>query len=55
MKQLKDMQGMNEKIIALGRFISKSAKKAMPLFHTSKGFVNKNNFRWAKESAQVLE
>lgn len=34
---LRDAQGLNGKLTALSRFISKSADKAMPLFHTLKG------------------
>lgn len=33
---LRDAQGLNGKLTALIRFISKSAEKAMPLFHTLK-------------------
>lgn len=49
------MHGLNGKLTALRCFISKSAKKAMPLFQTLKGCVDKNNFRWTVEAKKELE
>ncbi|KAI3790848.1 hypothetical protein L2E82_04222 [Cichorium intybus] len=43
---LKEMQSLNGKLTALGRFIAKSAEKALPLFNTLKGEVNKDGFKW---------
>lgn len=43
---LRDAQGLNSKLIAVSRFISKSAKKALPLFHTLKCCIIENNFQW---------
>ena len=39
---LRDAQGLNGKLNTLSRFISKSTDKAMPLFHTLKGCIEKN-------------
>ncbi|XP_052621664.1 uncharacterized protein LOC111883765 [Lactuca sativa] len=52
---LRDAQGLNGKLTALSRFISKSADKAMPLFHTLKGCIEKNNFQWTNEAEKVLQ
>ena len=52
---LRDAQGLNGKLTALSRFISKSADKAMPLFHTLKGCIEKNNFQWTNEAKKALQ
>nr|KAJ0204572.1 hypothetical protein LSAT_V11C500280930 [Lactuca sativa] len=54
-RNLKEMQGLNGKITTLECFISKSANKAMPLFQTLKGCIDKSNFRWTGEAEQALE
>lgn len=46
---------MNGKIIALSRFISKSADKAMPLFNTIKGGIEKSNFQWTTAAQATLQ
>nr|KAJ0186576.1 hypothetical protein LSAT_V11C900479430 [Lactuca sativa] len=51
---LMDAQSLNGKLIALSRFISKSAEKAMPLFNTLKGCIEKNNFNWTTEAESAL-
>nr|KAJ0215185.1 hypothetical protein LSAT_V11C300107570 [Lactuca sativa] len=52
---LRDTQWLNGKLTTLNRFISKSAKKSMPLFHTLKGCIEKNNFQWTSEAESVLQ
>ena len=52
---LRDAQGLNGKLIALSRFISKSAEKAMPLFHTLKGCIEKSNFQWTATAELALQ
>ncbi|KAI3493481.1 hypothetical protein L1887_41873 [Cichorium endivia] len=55
---VKEMQGLNGKLTALGRFIAKSAEKALPLFSTLKGEVSKEGFKWtpaADEAWQKLK
>ena len=39
----------------LNRFISKAAEKAIPLFHTLKGCIEKNNFRWTPDAESALQ
>lgn len=51
----RDPQGLNGKLTTLNRFISKSAEKAMPLFHMLKGCIEKNNFRWTLEAESALQ
>nr|KAJ0218881.1 hypothetical protein LSAT_V11C300127070 [Lactuca sativa] len=51
---LRDAQGLNGKLTALSRFISKSADKGMPLFHTLKGCIEKSNFQWTNEAEKAL-
>ncbi|KAL7605482.1 hypothetical protein Lser_V15G18132 [Lactuca serriola] len=52
---LRDAQGLNRKLTALSRFISKYVNKAMPLFHTLKGCIEKNNFQWTNEAEKALQ
>ena len=52
---LRDAQGLNDKLTALSRFISKSADKAMPLFHTLKGCIEKSNFQWTVAAESALK
>nr|XP_043611691.1 uncharacterized protein LOC122583338 [Erigeron canadensis] len=48
---LKEIQSLNGKLAALHRFLSKSADKSLPFFHTLKGCLEKQNFKWT-EGAQ---
>lgn len=52
---IRDTQGLNGKLTALSRFISKSTKKSMPLFHTLKGCIDKNNFQWTAAAETALQ
>lgn len=52
---LRDAQGLNGKLTALNRFISKSAEKAMLLFHTLKGCIEKSYFWWTPEAEAALQ
>nr|KAJ0214035.1 hypothetical protein LSAT_V11C400197270 [Lactuca sativa] len=52
---LRDAQGLNGKLTTLSRFISKSVDKAMPLFHTLKGCIEKNNSQWTNEAEKALQ
>lgn len=52
---LRDARGLNGKLTTLSRFISRSADKAMPLFHTLKGCIEKNNFQWTAAAEEVLQ
>lgn len=51
---LRDAQGLNGKLTTLNRFISNSVEKAMPLFITLKGCIEKNNFCWTLEAKAAL-
>ena len=53
-KSLKEVQGLNGKLTALGRFLAKSAEKALPLFQTLKGCIDKHNFQWTTEAEEAL-
>lgn len=52
---LRDVQGLNGKLTALSRFTSKSSDKAMPLFHTLKGCIEKSNFWWTAAAKPALQ
>nr|XP_043639646.1 uncharacterized protein LOC122610749 [Erigeron canadensis] len=51
---LKEVQSLNGKLAALHRFLSKSADKSLPFFHTLKGCLEKQNFRWTKEAQKAF-
>ncbi|XP_023743054.1 uncharacterized protein LOC111891220 [Lactuca sativa] len=55
LNSLRDAQGLNGKLTTLSRFVSKSANKAMPLFHTLKGCMEKSNFQWTNEAEKALQ
>ncbi|KAI3708072.1 hypothetical protein L2E82_37106 [Cichorium intybus] len=52
---LKDMQGLNGKLTALGRFVAKSAEKAIPLFNTLKEDINKSGFKWTANADKACQ
>lgn len=52
---LRDTQGLNGKLTALSRFISKSVKRPYRLFHTLKGCIEKNNFQWKAVAEATLQ
>nr|KAJ0187158.1 hypothetical protein LSAT_V11C900462460 [Lactuca sativa] len=52
---LRGTQRLNGKLTTLNRFISKAAEKAIPLFHTLKGCIEKNNFRWTPDAESALQ
>nr|KAJ0225400.1 hypothetical protein LSAT_V11C100041220 [Lactuca sativa] len=52
---LRDVQGLNGKLTALSRFVSKSDDKAMPLFHTLKGCIEKRKFQWTAAEEAALQ
>nr|GEU83015.1 reverse transcriptase domain-containing protein [Tanacetum cinerariifolium] len=49
---LKEMQSLSRKLAALDRFLSRSAKRALPFFETLKNIIkeNKDDFRWREEA-----
>ncbi|GJU21833.1 reverse transcriptase domain-containing protein [Tanacetum coccineum] len=44
-KSLKQMQSLSGKLVALNRFLSKSAKRSLPFLDTLKNVLNKKDFR----------
>ncbi|GKE51905.1 hypothetical protein Tco_1487061, partial [Tanacetum coccineum] len=58
-KTLREMQSLSGKLAALNRFLSQSAKRAMPFFDTLKNITkeNKDDFRWteAEQAFQELK
>lgn len=53
-RNLKEMQPLNGKITALGRFIARLMDKAISLFQTLKGCIDKRNFKWMREAEHTL-
>lgn len=53
-RNLKEMQALNGKITALGWFIARLTNKAIPLFQTLKGCIDKSNFKWMREAEHTL-
>ncbi|KAI3780027.1 hypothetical protein L2E82_09872 [Cichorium intybus] len=51
----RDMQGLNGKLTALGRFVAKSAERAVPLFETLKGDVKKGGFKWTPDADKAWQ
>nr|GEW11999.1 reverse transcriptase domain-containing protein [Tanacetum cinerariifolium] len=54
-RTIKEVQSLNEKLASLNRFLSKSAKKSLPLFHTLKKCIKKSDFRWTAEAKQAFK
>ncbi|GJV43349.1 reverse transcriptase domain-containing protein [Tanacetum coccineum] len=49
-KCLKDVHKLNGKLASLNRFLSKSAKKALPFFKTLKKCIKKSDFQWTAKA-----
>lgn len=43
-KSLQEVQSLNGKLVALSRYLSKSAEKSLPFFKALKNSINKNDF-----------
>ena len=54
-RTIREVQSLNGKLASLGRFLSKSAERALPFFKTLKGCMNKNNFRWTHEAELAFQ
>lgn len=52
---IKGVQEINGRLTTRGRFIARSIEKDVPLFHTLKGCVDKNQFKWTVENDNGLE
>ncbi|GJT03017.1 reverse transcriptase domain-containing protein [Tanacetum coccineum] len=54
-RPIKEVQSLNEKLVSLNRFLSKSAEKSLPLFKTLKRCIKKSDFRWTPEAEQAFK
>ena len=54
-KCIKDVQKLNGRITALGRFISRSAERCLPFFKTLKGGKDKDSFKWGADCDKAFE
>nr|GEW18862.1 reverse transcriptase domain-containing protein [Tanacetum cinerariifolium] len=54
-RTVREVQSLNGKLAALGRFLAKSAEKVLPFFKTLKGCMNKNNFQWTQEAELAFQ
>nr|GEY59124.1 reverse transcriptase domain-containing protein [Tanacetum cinerariifolium] len=51
----KEVQSLNKKLASLNRFLSKSAKKSLPLFQTLKNCIKKSDFHWTTKAKQAFQ
>ncbi|GJW07812.1 hypothetical protein Tco_1570235 [Tanacetum coccineum] len=54
-RTIREVQSLNRKQAALGRFLARSAKKALPFFKTLKGCIEKRDFRWSQEAEEAFQ
>ncbi|GKB50345.1 reverse transcriptase domain-containing protein [Tanacetum coccineum] len=54
LRTIKEVQSLNEKLVSLNRFLSKSAEKSLPLFKNLKKCIKKSDFYWTLEAKQIL-
>nr|GEU72161.1 hypothetical protein [Tanacetum cinerariifolium] len=54
-RSIKEDQSLNGKLASLNRFISKSAKKSLPLFKTLKKCIKKSDFHWTPGAKQTFK
>nr|GEU80010.1 reverse transcriptase domain-containing protein [Tanacetum cinerariifolium] len=54
-RTIKEVQSLNGKLASLNRFLSKSAKKSLPLFQTLKKCIKKSDFHWTAEAEQAFK
>ncbi|GJU45740.1 reverse transcriptase domain-containing protein [Tanacetum coccineum] len=50
-----EVQSLNGKLAAFGRFLARSAERSLPFFKTLKGCMNKKDFRWSKEADEAFQ
>nr|GFA27914.1 reverse transcriptase domain-containing protein [Tanacetum cinerariifolium] len=55
-RTLKEMQSLSGKLVALNRFLAKSAERSLPFFNTLKNTTkeNKHEYRWTKEAEEAF-
>ncbi|GJW32369.1 reverse transcriptase domain-containing protein [Tanacetum coccineum] len=54
-KIVKEIQSLNEKLVALSRFLSKGADKTLPFLKTLKNCTNRKIVQWTKEAYEVFQ
>nr|GEZ08439.1 reverse transcriptase domain-containing protein [Tanacetum cinerariifolium] len=54
-RTIKEVQSFNGKLASLKRFLSKSAKKSLPLFQTLKRCIKKSDFHWTVKAEQAFK
>ncbi|GJS14198.1 reverse transcriptase domain-containing protein [Tanacetum coccineum] len=52
---IKEVQSLNGKLASLNRFLSKSAKKSLPIFKTLKKCIKKSEFHWTPDAEQAFK
>nr|GEY03883.1 hypothetical protein [Tanacetum cinerariifolium] len=54
---LKEMQSLSGKLVALKRFLSRSAERSLPFFDTLKDMMkeNKDEYRWTEDAEKAFE
>ncbi|GJU27867.1 reverse transcriptase domain-containing protein [Tanacetum coccineum] len=53
-RTIKEVQNLNGKLASMNRFLSKSAKKSLPLFKTLKKCIKNSDFHWTPEAEQAF-
>jgi RNase H-like domain found in reverse transcriptase/Reverse transcriptase (RNA-dependent DNA polymerase) len=53
-RTVKDVQSLNGKLAALGRFLAKSAEKSIPFYKALKGHTKSGEIVWSEEAEQAL-
>lgn len=54
-RTLQEVQALNGKLAALGRFLAKSAERSFAFFKTLKGCLNKKDFQWSAEAEAAFQ
>ncbi|GJR53529.1 reverse transcriptase domain-containing protein [Tanacetum coccineum] len=54
-RTITEVQSLNGKLAALGRFLARSAERSLPFFKTLKGCMNKKDFRWNNEAEEAFQ
>nr|GEW19801.1 reverse transcriptase domain-containing protein [Tanacetum cinerariifolium] len=54
-RTIKEVQSLNGKLASLNRFLSRSAKKSLPMFQTLKKCIKKSDFHWTAKAEQAFQ
>ncbi|GKC94133.1 reverse transcriptase domain-containing protein [Tanacetum coccineum] len=55
LQTITEVQSLNGKLAALGRFLARSAERSLPFFKMLKCCMNKKDFRWNKEAEEAFQ